>query len=59
MESEVLMRVALKLFLFFIGMALSMLGIMVALHSQQHTILGVLILFSGMTTIWGSLPSYD
>ena len=59
MESEVLMRVALKLFLFFIGMALSMLGIMVALHSQQHTILGVLILFSGMTTIWGSLPGYD
>ena len=53
------MRVALKLFLFFIGMALSMLGIMVALHSQQHTLLGVLILFSGMTTIMGSLPSYD
>ena len=59
MESEVLMNIALKLFLFFIGMALSMLGIMVALHSQQHTILGVLILFGGMTTIWGSLPSYD
>ena len=59
MESEVLMRVALKLFLFFIGMALSMLGISVAIPSQQHTILGVLILFSGITTIMGSLPSYD
>jgi len=53
------MRVALKLLLFFLGMGLSMLGIMVALHSQQHTILGVLILFGGITTIWGSLPSYD
>ena len=53
------MRVALKLFLFFIGMALSMLGITVAIHSQQHTILGVLILASGITTIMGSLPSYD
>ena len=59
MESEVLMRVALKLFLFFIGMALSMLGIMVALHSQQHMVLGVLILVSGITTIMGSLPSYE
>jgi hypothetical protein len=53
------MTIALKLLLFFIGMGLSMLGIMVALHSTQHTILGVLILFSGVTTIWGSLPSYD
>ena len=53
------MNIALKLFLFFIGMALSMLGITLALHFQQHTILGVLILFSGVTTIMGSLPSYD
>ena len=59
MESEALMNIALKLLLFFLGMGLSMLGIMVALHSQQHTILGVLILFGGITTIWGSLPSYD
>jgi len=59
MESEVLMRVALKLLLFFLGMGLSMLGIMVALHFQQHMVLGVLIFFSGVTTIWGSLPSYD
>jgi len=59
MESEVLMNIALKLLLFFLGMGLSMLGIMVAIHSQQHTILGVLILVSGITTIMGSLPSYD
>ena len=59
MESEALMNIALKLLLFFLGMGLSMLGIMVALHSQQHMVLGVLILFSGVTTIWGSLPSYE
>jgi len=52
------MNIALKLFLFFIGMALSMLGISVAIHSA-HMILGVLILVSGITTIMGSLPSYD
>ena len=59
MESEVLMRVALKLLLFFLGMGLSMLGIMVSLHAPQHMVLGVLILVSGITTIMGSLPSYD
>ena len=53
------MTIALKLLLFFLGMGLSMLGIMVALHAPQHMILGVLILFSGITTMWGSLPSYD
>ena len=59
MESEALMNIAIKLLLFFLGMGLSMLGIMVTLHSQQHMVLGVLILVSGITTIMGSLPSYD
>jgi hypothetical protein len=48
------MNIALKLLLFFLGMGLSMLGIMVSLHAPQHMVLGVLI-----STIWGSLPSYD
>ena len=59
MESEVLMNIALKLLLFFLGMGLSMLGIMVSLHAPQHMVLGVWILVGGITTIWGSLPSYD
>jgi len=53
------MNIALKLLLFFLGMGLSMLGISVAIHSSAHMILGVLILVSGITTIMGSLPSYD
>ena len=53
------MNIALKLLLFFLGMGLSMLGIMVSLHAPQHMVLGVLILVGGITTIWGSLPSYE
>ena len=59
MGSEVLMNLAIKLLLFFIGMGLGMVGISVALHFQQHTVLGVLLLFSGITFMWGSLPSYE
>jgi hypothetical protein len=53
------MNIALKLLLFFLGMGLSMLGITISLHAPQHMVLGVLILVSGITTIMGSLPSYD
>ena len=53
------MELALKLLLFFIGMALSMAGIMTSLHAPQHMVLGVLILVGGITTMWGSLPSYE
>ena len=53
------MNIAIKLLLFFIGMGLGMVGISVALHFQQHTVLGVLLLFSGITFMWGSLPNYE
>ena len=58
MGSEVLMNIAIKLLLFFIGMGLGIIGISVALHST-HMVLGVLLLFSGITFMWGSLPSYE
>ena len=58
MGSEVLMNLAIKLLLFFIGMGLGMIGISVALHST-HMVLGVLLVFSGITFMWGSLPSYE
>ena len=58
MGSEVLMNIAIKLLLFFIGMGLGIIGISVALHST-HMVLGVLLLFSGITFMWGSLPNYE
>ena len=52
------MEIALKLLLFFIGMGLSMVGIMTALHSV-HMVLGVLIFFSGFVILFSSFtPSH-
>jgi membrane-bound ClpP family serine protease len=52
------MELALKLLLFFIGMGLSMAGIMTALHSV-HMVLGVLIFFSGFVILFSSMrPNY-
>ena len=53
MESEVLMELAMRLLMFFVGMGLSMLGIMVAL-SSQHMVIGVLILCGGFVSAFGS-----
>ena len=48
------MELAMKLLMFFVGMALCMLGIMVALSSQEHMVIGVLILFGGIVSTFGS-----
>ena len=53
MESEALMELAMRLLMFFVGMGLSMLGIMVAL-SSQHMVIGVLILCGGFVSAFGS-----
>ena len=48
------MELAMRLLMFFVGMGLSMLGIMVALSSQQHMVIGVLILCGGFVSAFGS-----
>jgi hypothetical protein len=53
------MELALKLLLFFIGMALSMAGIMTSLHAPEHMVLGVLLFFSGFVILFSSMrPNY-
>jgi len=47
------MELALKLLLFFIGMGLSMIGISTVLHST-HMMLGVLIFVSGFVILFSS-----
>ena len=47
------MELAMRLLMFFVGMGLSMLGIMVAL-SSQHMVIGVLILCGGFVSAFGS-----
>jgi uncharacterized membrane protein len=40
-----------------IGFALIMLGLILALHSSEHTTTGLLISFAGLISFWSSLPS--
>tara|TARA_R100001126_G_scaffold70597_1_gene40941 strand:+ start:46 stop:231 length:186 start_codon:yes stop_codon:yes gene_type:complete len=39
------------------GFALMMLGLIFAIHSPEHTTLGILIMFAGLISFWSSLPS--
>ena len=50
------MNIAIKLLLLFIGMGLTIIGIKIALSSQEHMVIGVLLLTCGISTMWGSLP---
>ena len=40
-----------------IGFILMMLGLIVAIHSTEHTTMGLLISFAGLIAFWTSLPS--
>jgi uncharacterized membrane protein len=39
------------------GFALMFLGLILALHSPEHTTTGLLIMFGGFISFWSSLPS--
>jgi len=39
------------------GFALMMLGLILALHSPEHTTIGLLVMFAGLISFWSSLPS--
>ena len=56
MESEALM-IWLLLIKSLCGFALMMLGLILALHSSEHTTTGLLISFAGLISFWSSLPS--
>jgi hypothetical protein len=40
-------------------MALVMLGFITFIHSGEHRMLGVLILFGGLVIFWSGLPSLE
>ncbi len=39
------------------GFALMFLGLILALHSPEHTTTGLLFMFGGFISFWSSLPS--
>jgi len=48
-----------RLMMILVGFALVFLGFITFIHSGDHRILGLLITFSGVVTMFGGLPSYE
>ena len=59
MESEALMELIARLVMVLVGFALALLGVIVFMHSNDHALLGVLISFSGIVSMFGGLPTYE
>ena len=61
MESEALMTGELigRLLMVLVGFVLALLGVIVFIHSNDHSLLGILISFSGIVSIFGGLPYYE
>ena len=60
MESEALMGDLIgRLLMVLTGFVLALLGVIVFVHSNDHALLGVLISFSGIVSMFGGLPYYE
>jgi p-aminobenzoyl-glutamate transporter AbgT len=57
MESEALMsEMIARLLMVLTGFVLAMLGVIVFVHSGEHQMLGILISFAGVVSMFGGLP---
>ena len=48
-----------RLLMVLVGFILALLGVIVFIHSNDHALLGVLISFSGVVSMFGGLPHYE
>ena len=48
-----------RLLMVLVGFVLALLGVIVFIHSNDHALLGVLISFAGVCSIFGGLPTYE
>ena len=53
------MEMIARLLMVLVGFALALLGVIVFIHSNDHALLGVLISFGGVVSIFGGLPHYE
>ena len=42
-----------------VGFALALLGVIVFVHSNDHALMGILISFAGVVSMFGGLPHYE
>jgi|TARA_B100000900_G_scaffold204127_1_gene173099 uncharacterized membrane protein len=45
-----------RLIMVLVGFVLAMLGVIVFIHSNDHALMGVLISFAGVVSMFGGLP---
>ena len=55
MNAEIIARLLMVL----TGFALAMLGVITFVHSGEHQMLGILISFAGVVSMFGGLPNLD
>ena len=48
-----------RLLMVLTGFILAMLGVIVFVHSGEHQMLGILISFGGVVSMFGGLPDYE
>ena len=53
------MELIARLVMVLVGFVLALLGVIVFMHSNDHALLGVLISFGGICSIFGGLPHYE
>ena len=49
----------LRLIMVLVGFALALLGVIVFIHSNDHALMGILISFGGVVSMFGGLPTYE
>jgi len=59
LESEALMELIARLIMVLVGFALALLGVIVFVHSNDHALMGILISFAGVVSMFGGLPHYE
>ena len=55
MNAEIIARLLMVL----TGFVLAMLGVITFVHGGEHHVLGILITFAGVVSIFGGLPNYE
>ena len=59
MEGHVMSELIARLIMVLVGFILAMLGVITFVHSGEHQMLGILISFAGVVSMFGGLPNYE
>ena len=53
------MNLVMSLLMVLVGFILALLGVIIFMHSNDHALLGVILSFGGICSIFGGLPHYE